>query len=69
MPEPGGNGRAQLEIGEARHPGDMPVGPDQHCGWGCDRAKHRKFRCANVFRVNQLDAIGPWCDVEVARLG
>lgn len=28
LPEPGGKGRAQLEIGQTRHPGDIPVGAE-----------------------------------------
>jgi hypothetical protein len=46
----------------------LSVGPDQHAGRSGDRAEYRKLPRAVVCRVDQLDAVCPWSDVEVAGL-
>ena len=44
----------------------MPVGPDQHGSGSSDGAKYRKFPRAVVCRVDHLDPVRPWSDVEAA---
>ncbi len=38
--EPGGEGLGQSRIGGPTGPGDVPVGPDQHCRWTRDHSEH-----------------------------
>src|SRR4029450_14147079 len=52
----------------AAHPGHTAVRPDQHGGGSSDRPDRRKLPPTNVFGVDQLNAIGPWSDVEAAWL-
>ena len=50
------------------HPGDMSVGPDQHGGGSSDRAEYRELPRTGIFRVDQLDPVCPWGDVDAAGL-
>ena len=67
-PEPGGERVSEPEVRSVPHPGNISVGPDQHGGGSGDRAKYRKIPFANIFRVDHLNPIGPWSDVEAAGL-
>ena len=49
-------------------PGNISVGPDQHGGGSAHRADYRKTPFANIFRIGQLNATGPWTDVDAAGL-
>src|SRR5215213_4402932 len=58
----------QPRIGFVSDPGNMSVGPDQDGSGSSDLAQYWKLPPTSVFRVNQLDAITPSGDLQVAGL-
>jgi hypothetical protein len=54
----------ELRLGLISHPRHITVRSNQHGGWSCDRTDRRKLPRTIVFRVNCLNAIFPWSDVE-----
>src|SRR5207244_12825711 len=66
--EPGGQRFRESELGSVSDPGNVSVGPDQHGSGSCDRAEYRELPLPLVARVDQLDPVRPWSDVEAAGL-
>src|SRR5262245_2933108 len=66
--EPGGQRVREPQVSTLTHPGDVPVGADQHGGGSADLAEYRQLPRAGVFRVRQLDPVRPPGDVEAAGL-
>src|SRR6266550_1694500 len=66
--EPSGQRVSEPQLGQVSHPRHISVRPNQYGGRGTDRAEYRKLPRTIVFGADQLNAIGPWCDVEAAGL-
>lgn len=62
--KPGRQRIAQSGIGAVSNPGDVSVRPDQHGRRSTHLADHRELPGTGVRRVDELDAVGPRCDVE-----
>src|SRR3954469_21373526 len=67
-PEPGGQRVRKPMVGAVSYPRDVAVRADQHGGGGADDSQHGELPLAAVARVNDLDAVSPWRDVEAAGL-
>ena len=66
--EPRGQGVTQADICAVPYPGDIPVRPDQHGRRSGDLTQHRKFPHADIFSVDQLDAVSPLSYIKAAGL-
>jgi hypothetical protein len=50
------------QVRAVSHPGDIPVGPNQHGSRSSDPAEYRKLPLTNVFSVDQPAPIRLWSD-------
>src|ERR1700682_6324671 len=66
--KPGRQRVAQSGISALANPGDVSVRPDQHGRRRSHLADHRKLPDTGVRGVNELNAVGPRCDIEPTRL-
>src|SRR6202171_2443360 len=66
--KPGRQRVAQSGISALADPGDVSVRPDQDGRRRSHLADHRKLPDTGVRGVNELNAVGPRCDIEPTRL-
>src|SRR4051794_31500566 len=67
-PKPGGQRIRKPIVGAVSYPRDVAVWADQHGGGGADDAEHRELALALVARVDHLDPVSPWSDVQARGL-
>src|ERR1700716_386933 len=57
---------AQSGVSAIANPGDVSIGTHQYGGRCTDLAEYRKFPGAGVRGIDELNSVGPRCDVEAA---